>query len=678
MDIIKIKYYQSFNQKDRIYQFINVSFYILYSFRILIYFLAREQLLRLVQENAVTVLVSETGSGKSTQIPQYLYEESIVDKDHKVGISQPRRVACTTLAERVSQEVGCKLGGKVGYSVRFDDKTNFNTIIKYVTDGMLLREVQNDEYLLQYKIIILDEAHERTIRNDFLMGKLKQIVNYRRNILKQEFHLIIMSATLDSKKFSQFYDNAPIIRIPGRGNKVEILNVCNPQESYIESAAQTVMQLHFTNPLKQVANNDDKRNTKDILVFLPGQEEIETCQLILDKLIEESNNEEAKKLKIYQLYSSLPQEQQKLALQPIQDQNLRKCILATNIAETSLTISGIYYVIDTGLAKFRSFNSNTGIEALQLGAISKSGAIQRAGRAGREGPGCCIRLYTKELYNNLLSMDTPEIERCSLDSSILNLMATGIKNVISFNFIDPPNKLSMIKTLSNLSILGAINENCQLNETGELMAKFPLLPRFSKVLIESKNFKCTKEILMIISIMSTENIYFNPTNDKKEEAAETRKKFINYYSDHLTLLNIFKQFITQHNKIEFCNDHYLNYKSLNEALKIKDQLTEICKLNEIDPTISTSDSQIILKCLLTGFYDNIAILNKENKYTIFGSNQIIKIHPTSVMIGREKAKSIMYNELLLTKNHYLKQVSEIDIHWILDLAKNNCKKRKKE
>ncbi|KAI0221378.1 Salivary acidic proline-rich phosphoprotein 1/2, partial [Massospora cicadina] len=576
------------------------------------------------QSNQVTIVISETGSGKSTQIPQYLLEDGFLDtKGGGVVITQPRKVACLSLAERVAAEVGCKVGGRVGYSVRFDDRSSSSTIIKYATDGMVLRELISDPKLSKYKYIILDEAHERTLRNDILLGHVKSILKAR-----PDCRLIVMSATLDSQRFSEFFDNAPVIKVAGRGHPVAILTTQDVQADYIDAAIQVVLQIHLLTDPK----DEENVSGKDILVFLPGQEEIEACMSLLKRHLSSNDLPHTlANMQVFPLFAGLPAQQQAQALKPLADRNWRKCILATNIAETSLTIPGsdIFY------------RPSTGMETLHVQPISKSGAAQRAGRAGREGPGICYRLYPYSEYLRLPASDIPEIQRCNLDASLLTLLASGVDD---------------------------------LAPLGKRMAHFPLDPRFSRVVLASQQFGCTQEVLLILAALSVDNLFYSP-QDRREEAAEARRRFINPQSDHLTYLTVMREFAKE--KVDpkaWCAAHFINHRSVIQAQAIHTQLRQLCLQVQLDPEASTNDEDAILKCILQGCFLNTALLMPDGRYRTVDSNQEVRVHPSSVMLGR-KVEALVFNELVETSHPYLRGVSSVQRSWIAEAAPHALAKR---
>lgn len=388
----------------------------------------RADFMRLLAEHQRIVLVGETGSGKTTQIPQWCVEYAkTLGKQKGVACTQPRRVAAMSVAQRVSEEMDVILGQEVGYSIRFEDCSSPKTLLKYMTDGMLLREAMSDPMLETYQVILLDEAHERTLATDILMGVLKEVIRQR-----PDLKLVIMSATLDAGKFQQYFDNAPLMNVPGRTHPVEIFYTPEPERDYLEAAIRTVIQIHMCEDIEG-----------DVLLFLTGQEEIEeACKRIKREM--DNLGPEAGELKCIPLYSTLPPNLQQKIFEPAPPKKAngaigRKVVVSTNIAETSLTIDGVVFVIDPGFAKQKVYNPRIRVESLLVSPISKASAQQRAGRAGRTRPGKCFRLYTEKAYKNEMQENTfPEILRSNLGTVVLQLKKLGIDDLVHFDFMDPP------------------------------------------------------------------------------------------------------------------------------------------------------------------------------------------------------------------------------------------------
>ncbi|CAI5767895.1 pre-mRNA-splicing factor ATP-dependent RNA helicase DHX16 [Podarcis lilfordi] len=406
----------------------------------------RADLLAAIAEHQTLIIEGETGSGKTTQIPQYLFEEGYTQKGMKIGCTQPRRVAAMSVAARVSQEMGVKLGNEVGYSIRFEDCTSERTVLKYMTDGMLLREFLTEPDLSSYSVVIIDEAHERTLHTDILFGLIKDIARFR-----PELKVLIASATLDTERFSTFFDDAPIFRIPGRRFPVDIFYTKAPEADYLEACVVSVLQIHVTQP------------RGDILVFLTGQEEIEACCEMLQDRCRRLGSKIAELL-VLPIYANLPSDMQAKIFEPTPP-GARKVVVATNIAETSLTIDGIIYVIDPGFCKQKSYNARTGMESLIVTPCSRASANQRAGRAGRVAAGKCFRLYTAWAYKNEMEETTvPEIQRTNLGNVVLLLKSLGINDLIHFDFMDPPPHETLVLALEQLYALGALNHLGELTK----------------------------------------------------------------------------------------------------------------------------------------------------------------------------------------------------------------------
>lgn len=470
---------------------------------------AKEKLFSLLEENQVLILQGETGSGKTTQVPQFLLESKFLKNRKGIAVTQPRRVAAMSVARRVSEELDVKLGEEVGYSIRFEDVFSSKTVVKYMTDGMLLREAILDPLLKNYSIVILDEAHERTIATDILFGLMKEILPKRKDL-----KLVVMSATMDTQKFQDYF-NAPILDVPGRMFPVEILYSKEPEDDYFEAVIETTIQIH----------KNEKEG--DILIFLTGEEEIENaCSRLRSEFYQMGNVGD---VNILPLYSSLPPYQQQRIFDPAPPKNRqgkpgRKIIISTNIAETSVTIDGIVYVIDAGLSKQKIYNPRLRMESLLVSEISKASAKQRAGRAGRTRPGKCYRLYTESSFKTLLQDNTyPEILRSNLSSVVLQLKKLGIDDLVHFDFMDPPAPETMMRALELLNYLGALDDEGDLTELGSKMAQIPLEPELSKILLSSEKYKCVNEILTIVSLLSVPNLFIRPKDDmERADSAKSR------------------------------------------------------------------------------------------------------------------------------------------------------------
>ncbi|KDO81974.1 hypothetical protein CISIN_1g005291mg [Citrus sinensis] len=414
-----------------------------------------ETIVETVEQNPVVVVIGETGSGKSTQLSQILHRHGYT-KSGIIGVTQPRRVAAVSVARRVAQELGVRLGEEVGYAIRFEDRTSERTLIKYLTDGVLLREILSNPDLSPYSVIILDEAHERSLNTDILLGLVKRLVNLRASKLK----ILITSATLDGEKVSKFFSNCPTLNVPGKLYPVEILHSKERPTSYLESALKTAIDIHVREP------------EGDVLIFMTGQDDIEKLVSKLEDKIRSLDEGSCMDAVILPLHGSLPPEMQVRVFSP-PPPNCRRFIVSTNIAETSLTVDGVVYVIDCGYVKQRQYNPSSGMYSLDVVQISKVQANQRVGRAGRTRPGKCYRLYPSTVYHDeFLDVTVPEIQRSSLAGSVLYLKSLDLSdiNVLKFDFLDPPSSESLEDALKQLYLIDAIDENGSITSIGRTMA----------------------------------------------------------------------------------------------------------------------------------------------------------------------------------------------------------------
>ncbi|KAJ7043909.1 pre-mRNA splicing factor [Mycena alexandri] len=614
----------------------------------------KEGLIEAIKEHQVLIVVAETGSGKTTQLPQYLHEAGYTANGQKIGCTQPRRVAAMSVAARVAEEMGTKVGYEVGYSIRFEDCTSDKTVLKYMTDGMLLREFLTEPDLAGYSALIIDEAHERTLSTDILFALVKDIARFR-----PELRLLISSATLDAEKFSEYFDNAPTFYVPGRQFAVDIHYTPQPEANYLHAAITTVFQIHTTQP------------KGDILVFLTGQEEIEACHENLQETSRALGNKIAE-LIICPIYANLPSEMQAKIFEPTPE-GARKVVLATNIAETSITIDGVVFVIDPGFVKQNSYNPRTGMSSLVVVPCSRASANQRAGRAGRVGPGKAFRLYTKWAFANELEANTvPEIQRTNLGMTVLMLKSLGINDLIGFEFLDPPPGETLMRALELLYALGALNDRGELTKLGRRMAEFPVDPMLSKAIISSEKYVCTDEVLTIIAMLSESGSLFYRPKDKKLHADQARQNFIRPGGDHFTLLNVWEQWAETNYSQQFCYEQFLQFKSISRARDIRDQLAGLCERVEVvvQSNPNSNDITPVQKALTAGYFYNTAQLQKSgDSYRTLKTNHTVYIHPSSSLFQfQPPVKTLLYYELVMTSKSYMRQVMEIKPAWLLEVA----------
>ncbi|KAF2827354.1 pre-mRNA-splicing factor ATP-dependent RNA helicase PRP16 [Ophiobolus disseminans] len=641
-----------------------------------------------LKKNNILVLTGETGSGKSTQVPQFLASEPWCTKC--IAITQPRRVAAISLARRVAEEMGTFMGGqspaaKVGYSVRFDNATGPGTKIKFLTEGMLLQEMLRDPVMSQYSAIVVDEVHERSVNVDLILGFLKNLVEQMENggssKRKDPLKVVVMSATADVESLVKFFEdsrapsssalNAQIERristcfVEGRQYPVKTTYLPEPTQDWVESALKIIFQLHYKEPLPG-----------DVLVFLTGQDAIEG----LEKLVNDYAEGMDKDLLALPLFAALPQHAQQRIFQSTPFRT-RKVILATNIAETSVTVPGVRYVIDCGKSKIKQFRNRLGLESLLVKPISRSAAIQRQGRAGREAAGQCYRLYTEEGFKTMDERTTPEILRCDLSQALLTMKARGVHDVLNFPFLDRPPREALEKALLQLLHLQALSDDGSISDVGLKIAKFPLTPTLGRVLVEAAKPErdCLLDVIDIISALSVENVFLNlVTEERKEEAEEARREIYRREGDHLTLLVTVQRYAEeQTDRKVWCEKHFVSHRAMQNVMNIRKQLQQQCtqlKLLSPDDDQSSSApsearSQAILQSVLRGFISNTARLMPDGSYKTLIGNQIVAIHPSSVLFGR-KVEAIVFNEFVFTGKAWARGVSAVQLDWVSEVVES--------
>ncbi|EDO06416.1 helicase [Babesia bovis T2Bo] len=651
----------------------------------------KDEILSKLKTSQVLVLTGETGSGKSTLLPKILYENGYGDST--IVVTQPRRVAAISLARHVASLFNTDLGRLVGYAVRFSNCYSEETRIKYVTDGVLFQEVLDDQIFSRYSVVVIDEAHERSIRTDVLLGILRTSIKRRLDL-----KVVIMSATLKSITFSSFFEGAAVVRVPGRTYPLDIYYTPQPQEDYLEAAMLTVLQINFT------------YKKGDILVFLPGQDDIETLENMISEKVEavkefikstgDQINGKLSKIKKYTevllgdtpydlkhwmelqivpLYAALPLEQQSKVFQ-VPGDGCRKVVLATNIAETSVTIPGIRFVVDSGLVKQKLFSVKKCFESLVLQKISKDSAHQRAGRAGRMGPGKVFRLYTSEAFNSMRLCRIPEIQCTNVAHIYLELKMIGVHNPLEFPLIDAPSKNALLSAAMELYRLDALDTKTNLTDIGMKMGRIPLLPRHARLLLLSLEFKCTSEILTIVAMLSTDMTLFTSERHEKE-SAKMRKNIINKSGDHLSLLNMYNIWNDSPNKKECCRQFGFNPGAFKRAAEIRNQLVEVLTkrigVMNVPSCKDSSEWDTVLKCLCRANWMNLASLDTDGKsYKLEVQNTKVMIHPHSVLFTRRPCPPlVIFDECSSTKKVYIQNVSEISHEWVAQLLPNLALKK---
>lgn len=688
----------------------------------------RTELLRAIRSPKIVLVTASTGSGKSTQIPAYL-----IDSEHVMAVTQPRRVAATTLAQRVAHEHQGIVGHQIGYRVRFDDCTRSDTQLTYVTDGMLLREAMVDPLLRKYSIIFLDEAHERSLQTDILLGVVQRARKSRQqSYSRRPLQIVVMSATLQVQTFEDFFGKENVVRIeiPGRQFPVQMLYTSVPAEDYMEATLATILQIHT------------HEEAGDVLVFLPGQEEIEDLATLLRLQLQE---EEASKwtgdhvvpfahqhtrgntvsqllangVLICLLYAALPPEAQLAAFAEKPEGCRRKIILATNIAETSVTLPAIRYVVDTGKHKLRQILA-TGMDSLTVESVSQAQAAQRAGRAGRIGPGLCFRLYTEDAFERLDPDSLPEILRVGLAQVILQLKGMGVQDPTTFDFVTPPDTSSLVRAAKLLYALGAVNDAMELTDYGKKLAKLPLDPVFGHLLLKSAEYSCTSEMLTAVAVLSAENVFYRPTTGEViAKAAAAHRRFASHEGDLPTFLNVYQAWEReasyvpptsggrraqkkllhtngQHSRVlhgEWCQRNFVSGRSLGRAYHVRQQLRSTClrpaEKNGLGMDVNITcgkDRESFLKCAAAGLFLQVAsrtkaeteidsrgrsgtVVSTRGRYRTKIGNETVSIHPTSTMFGRHPAPAcVVFTELVTTKKTYIRGVTQIREEWLHEVA----------
>ncbi|KAF9126717.1 DEAH-box ATP-dependent RNA helicase prp22 [Mortierella sp. 14UC] len=610
-------------------------------------FKLRTQLVNAVRDNQVLVVVGDTGSGKTTQMTQYLAEEGFT-ANGRIGCTQPRRVAAMSVAKRVAEEVGCRLGQEVGYTIRFEDCTSPETKIKYMTDGMLMRECLVDMTMSQYSVIILDEAHERTVSTDVLFGLLKQVCKKRKDL-----KIIVTSATLDAEKFSTYFYDCPIFTIPGRTFPVEILYTRDPESDYLDASLYTVMQIHLSEP------------AGDILLFLTGQEEIDTAAEILYERMK-ALGPMVPELIVLPVYSALPSEMQSRIFEPTPP-GARKVVIATNVAETSITIDGIYYVVDPGFVKQNAYDAKLGMDSLIVTPISQAQARQRSGRAGRTGPGKCYRLYTEAAYvNEMMPNPVPEIQRTNLAMTVLTLKGMGINDLINFDFMDPPPVQTLLTALEQLFALSALDSEGLLTRLGRKMAVFPMEPPLAKMLILSTDLNCSEEILTIVSMLSVQSVFHRPK--EKQALADSKKaKFHQPEGDHLTLLTVYNAWKASKFSNPWCFENFIQARGMKRAQDVRKQLLGYMDRYNQDVVSCGKNYTKVRRALCGGLFRHAAKKDPQEGYKTLVEGTPVYIHPSSSLFNKNP-EWVIYHELVMTTKEYMREVTAIEPKWLTEAA----------
>lgn len=612
----------------------------------------RKEIIDTIRANQVTVVVGETGSGKTTLLPQMMYNAGFCSTGI-VGITEPRRIAATSVAKYVAKQLHVSCDGEVGYQVRFDAHINPSTKVKFMTDGILLRELQNDPVLSKYSVIMIDEAHERSQNIDFTFGLLKEAI-----VQRPELKVVVSSATIDTDKFSRYFGDAPVIEVSGRTYPVEIL-WDDVAPNFLGWAGVNVQELvdHVTKKVVEIHRNE---RPGDILVFMTGADDI-------TKVTNELEQQKLRGLEILPIHGGLtPEEQQKIfGHYP----GKRKVIIATNIAETSITIDGVVYVIDSGLIKQSHFHPESGIQSLDVVQHSQAGCNQRMGRAGRTQPGKCFRLYSEFDFQGRAMYTQPEILRKSLSSVVLTMEYMRIENIKQFDFIDSPDAEAFSEAYETLVALGAVKKDVSgLTAIGAAMAHLPLEPRVARMVIEAQEYGCVEEVVTIAAFLSVWNVFMRP-KDKSREADGKHYVFKDPRSDALTFLKVWREYKDYNYSRKWCFDNFLNGKTLLEIKSIRSQLVQALQRSHVDIT-STEMEESVMKSVAAGLVHNLMRYEGYHVYDGIFRNSLhdVFVHPGSSTFGGNDSSWIVAAEVVRTTKQYARCVSEVKVEWLPSLA----------
>lgn len=611
----------------------------------------KDDILTAIQDHQVVVIAGDTGSGKTTRIPQYCRELEHCQQGI-IGCTQPRRLAAVSVAARVGEEVGDT--SLVNYKIRFHDHTTERTQIKFMTDGILLAETKNDPLLKKYSILIIDEAHERNLNIDFLLGYLKRILEKR-----QDLKLVITSATIDTASFAQHFDKAPVISIEGRTFPVELRYDPLPEdeEEYLDHCTEAVRTLF------------QKDRPGDTLIFLPTEKDIRSCCDLLQKAFPLTE--------VLPLFGRLQGSDQRRIFQPCSAGKIAKIVVATNVAETSITVPGIRYVIDSGLARLTYYNVRSKTTSLPIRRVSQASCNQRMGRCGRVGPGICVRLYSEDDFNARDEFTLPEIKRSNLADVLLQMSSLRLGDPGKFPFVDPPASNAIREGYRILSELGAVDRHYALTPRGRIMANLPIDPCISRLLIEANNNNCLKEVKIIAAVLSIQDPRIRPA-DKEKEADAAHKEFAHKHSDFMSLLAIWEQFHALEgekswSKLKrFCKSHYLSFQRMREWMDLHEQLCRILKrYKDFHDNEAEASYPDIHKSLLTGYLRNIAMKQEKKIYQGAGNKELM-IFPGSCIFS-SSGQWIMAANFLETGRLYALMAANIENDWIEPIAGKLCK-----
>ncbi|MBQ1833243.1 MAG: DEAD/DEAH box helicase [Treponema sp.] len=603
----------------------------------------KQRILEALEKNQVIVVQSPTGSGKTTQLPVILHEAGY-SENGIIAVTQPRRIAALSVSEFISKQLGTKYPGLVGYKFRFEDKTDSTTKIKIMTDGILLQEMKLDPWMSKYSVIMVDEAHERSLNIDFVLGLLKRILSERK-----DFKVIVSSATMNAEAFSKYFDDCPIVTIETQVYPVTM--IYDPPLVEASTSSENAVDALLSKIESIIDRVLDNRENGDILVFLPGE------KIIKDAMLRLQTSSFRNKIHVIPLYGRLPkEEQEKVFSNP--PFGKKKVVLSTNIAETSVTINGITTVIDSGLAKLNFYSPRTFTSSLIESRISKASCSQRRGRAGRTCPGTCYRLYPREDFETREEFTTEEIYRTDLSEVVLRMAELGITDFEKFNFISPPGHEGLVGAVNTLNMLKALESDGTLSKTGRLMVEFPLEPRVSRIIVESILYypSVLEEVIIASSFLSAQSPFVLPVGEETD-ARQAHHSFRDIQGDFVSYINLFRKYMDAPNKEKFCKRSYLDEKVMAEILNVKLQLEDIVSSRLQMPITSGGSIDDYLCCIASGMIQFVCMREGRETYRTLTAEHIT-IHPGSSMF-RMNPLYIVAGEIVKTSRMFAMSVSPL-------------------
>ena len=616
-----------------------------------------ELIKKTILENQVTVLCGETGSGKTTQLPKICLDIGLGIRG-KIGHTQPRRLAARAVSQRIAEELDTELGKEVGFKVRFSDRSNDSSYIKLMTDGILLAECNHDPYLNQYDTIIIDEAHERSLNIDFLLGYLKRLIKKRKDL-----KVIITSATIDPDRFSKHFNNAPVINVSGRTYPVEVLY--RPYQSTEDDSSRTLQDgiIDAVNELSTIDRGD-------ILVFLSGERDIRETA---DALAKEAGNRALDNTEVLPLLARLSNAEQNRIFHP---SNKRRIVLATNVAETSLTVPGIKYVIDSGVARISRYSWRSKIQRLPIEKISRASADQRKGRCGRVSEGICIRLYDEDDYDLRDEFTAPEIQRTNLAAVILQMENLRLGHIDDFPFVEPPEDRLINDGYKLLYELGAIDARHEITKIGKHLGHFPIDPKLARMLLQAKNENALREVLVIVSALATQDPRERPL-DKQQAADEKHAAFTDKASDFIFYTSLWDAYHAEKKELsgnqlrKWCKKNFISWMRMREWIDTYNQIKQMLSNLKLTLNSTSASYEQVHRSLLIGLLANIGFKDEGKEY-LGARSKKFNVFPGSVLF-KSTPKWIMAAEIVETSRVYARTNAKIDVAWIEDKARHLLK-----